>query len=49
MKRFIVITLIFTMVFVLTACKSSSAVIVGTDEKEYELVEDKNGNNESAS
>ena len=49
MKRFIVITLIFTMVFVLSACKNSSTVVVGADGKEYELVEDKNGSNESAS
>lgn len=37
------------MVFVLSACKNSSAVVVGADGKEYELVENKNGNNVSAS
>lgn len=49
MKRFIVMTLIFTMVFVLSACNNSSTVVVGADGKEYELVEDKNGSDESAS
>ena len=49
MKRFACVFLIFIMVFVLSACKNSSTVVVGADGKEYELVEDKNGSNESAS
>ncbi len=49
MKRFVCVFLIFIMVFVLSACKSSSAVVVGADGKEYELIEDKNGSNESVS
>ena len=49
MKRFLVIFLIFIMVFIFSACKNSSTVVIGADGKEYELVEDKNSKDESAS